>query len=52
MRYSKPEKIAYIKAEIRKAEQHLIEHHNMSKEMKDYYNERIDMLQDILTEME
>lgn len=48
MRFSKQERVDYIKNEIKKAEHFLIENRHLSKELQIYYNERIDMLIDIL----
>lgn len=48
MRFSKHEKVEYIKSEIKKAEHFLIDNPHCSQDLKIYYNERIDILIDIL----
>jgi hypothetical protein len=47
MKFSKQEKSAYIRNEIKLAEEFVM-NKNISKELKDYYNDRIDMLLEIL----
>ena len=47
MKFSKQEKMEYIRDEIKLAEIFIMDK-NISKELKDYYNERIDMLLEIL----
>lgn len=51
MKFSKSEKKDFIRSEIRKAEQFLINNQEASKDVKFAYNERIDILLEILAEL-